>query len=196
MLDECGVSERHGSVAASLDKLKGKDCWTPQERSAYAKAVGAVRKQLTAGRHAFAIIGQLGRGKTQIASTAVLQAIRQHGRPAKIITALKLLGDLKARYSDRRGAAELDWLRAWSCPWLLVIDEFQERLGAENEQVHLTAMVDERYQRCLPTVLMGNITLDQFAAVVGSSIADRCNEGGGIVVCEGWPSFRSTADQA
>ncbi len=108
---------------------------------------------------------------------------------------MDLLANLKGRYGDD-GDAEGDWQREWVAPHLLVVDEIGELVVGDHGRAAFSALIDTRYRRGKPTILLGNLTRDQFGECVGASIADRTNEGlGGIVLFEGWPSFRTEASQ-
>lgn len=164
----------------SWGELRGPD--------AYMRCIAAVERFAEHGDSVLAMIGTRGTGKTQAAAVAIWQSI-DAGRSAKYTTALQLLADLKGRYGGD-GSAEADWLAEWTTPYLLCIDEIAERLDTPHAAVMLTALVDARYGKLRPTLLVGNVTPERFAECVGGSIADRCNEGGGIVRFDKWPSFR------
>ncbi|MGD8453295.1 MAG: ATP-binding protein [Phycisphaerae bacterium] len=153
----------------------------------YVKAVGIVRAFVETGDSVLAIIGRRGSGKTQVASTATWQTI-EAGRSGRIVTASELASDLKRRFgadSDADGS----WLRAWTVPHLLCVDEIAELVAGDVVRAAVTSLLDSRYRMCKPTLLAGNLEPGHFISVVGASVADRCREGGGIVLCN-WPSFR------
>ena len=155
----------------------------------YQRAVAVVRRFFESGDTVLAIIGTRGSGKTQVAAVGVWQCIAS-GRSAVMTTAVGVLADLKRRYGDG-GPAESAWLEHWTRPYLLVIDEIAERLDTDHARIMLTTLVDARYAKMKPTVLIGNLTPEQFSECVGGSIADRCTEGaGGLVRFDGWASFR------
>lgn len=175
-----GVSLRHKRLG-QWESLTGP--------TAYTSVVGKVRTFTETRNAILALIGKRGTGKTQVASVAILATIA-NGKPAKIVTAIDLLADLKHRYSNPEDGGEREWLRQWESYHLLVIDEIGELVSGEHSRSMLTTMIDRRYSEMKPTILIGNVTTKDFAIAVGSSIADRCNEGGGVIVCDGWQSFR------
>jgi len=177
---KCGIPERHAKFRA-WSELDG-----PPK---YLTTLQAVRRFSETGDTILALIGRRGTGKTQLGAVAIWQTIEQ-GRAARWATLLELLDDSRSRYGSSKGPADSAWLREWSAPHLLVIDEFTERLETEHARVMFTSLADARYRNCRPTILIGNVEEADFVCVVGSSIADRCNEGGGgFLVCD-WPSFR------
>lgn len=136
-----------------------------------------------------ALIGTRGTGKTQLGCVAVQQTIDQ-GKYAKIITVYHLLADAKRRYSDDDGGTEQEWMQDWLAPHLLVVDEIGEKVDTAWTHQMITSLLDTRYYSDRPTILIGNVAPEDFVAHVGKSAADRCNEHGGILVCN-WQSFRS-----
>lgn len=132
-----------------------------------------------------ALIGKRGTGKTQMSVYLALDAELQ----PMYFTASDLCRWLKAWLSlsgpdeghNRRLLAEVP---------MLVIDELQVRLGTEYEDKELTALIDKRYTRGLATVLIANLTTDEFAKHIGGSVISRMQETGLVVECE-WASFRA-----
>lgn len=176
----CGVSARHRRFE-KWEELKGV--------AAYSTVISRLQAFTDTCTAILALIGKRGTGKTQMASVAVLTTIAV-GRSAKIITAVDLLADLKNRYSNPEEGGEREWLRYWEAFHLLVIDEIGELVGGDHSRSMLTTMIDRRYAAMKPTILIGNVTVKDFSVAVGSSVADRCNEGGGVIVCDSWTSFR------
>jgi hypothetical protein len=181
-LPVCGCSPRHARL--QLDALTG-----PPE---YLKALGVVRRVLQDHESGpiVALVGKRGTGKTQLGASLVRHAVWNLKWSARIRSVVELLGELKAGYSG--GGGDASWLNLYGSVKLLVIDEIAERLDTDHTRVMITALIDRRYANVLPTVLVGNVEPDQFAECVGASVADRVNEGGGIVYCD-WLSFRTTA---
>lgn len=134
-----------------------------------------------------AMVGQRGPGKTQMASVGVRLAI-DRGLPARIIRTADLLKDLKGRFGTQGG--EEDWVNEWCAPWLLVLDEFAERVDNDWNATELTGLIDRRYATMKKTVVIANLTAQEFAKLAGKSIVDRANEQGGILVFD-WTSFRA-----
>lgn len=170
--------------------------WADLRGSAeYLERVRALRAFVERGDSVLALLGPRGTGKTQAACVAARETITasRGRRGARYVRAGDLLADLKRRYSAERQSAETTeaaWLDWWSAPHLLAIDEIGELARTEHAEVKLTSIIDARYAALKPTLLAGNITAGDYAATVGSSIADRTNEGGGVLWFGGWPSWR------
>jgi DNA replication protein DnaC len=179
------MDRRHLRLAAWGD-LKvpstGAECWR--------RAVQNVRAFVEGGSGGILIlVGQRGVGKSQLLTVAVESTIRGQ-RPARIITAVELMGDLKVRYDQHdEDGGDRGWLRSWGAPYLLAVDEIGERLDSAWSGTMLTALLDQRYRSMKPTILAGNVTLDNLAAVIGDSAVSRSLEDGGAIECS-WASFR------
>ena len=133
-------------------------------------------------------LGDRGTGKTQLAVTIIREfTFRGVGalyrRWQDIVLALRACFAKKAKQTD---AAVIDMLAARP---LLVIDEIQEQGRSDFDERTMTHLIDLRYGAKLPTVLIGNLTVEQYAEIVGPSILDRTKETGAVIVCD-WPSFR------
>jgi DNA replication protein DnaC len=120
---------------------------------------------------------QVFRGETDIART-------------RYTTAVELFVTIKETYGDNAQRSERAAIDLFVKPDLLVIDEVQERAGTEWEQRLLSAIVDRRYAGMKDTILVGNLKPDDVRAELGTSIASRAQETGGIYVAD-WPSFRT-----
>lgn len=182
---ESGIGARH-SKFLSWDDLAG-----PPD---YIEAMRKLRAFVETGDGIVALIGGRGGGKTQAACVAVWQTI-EGGRAARTQTAALILADLKARFGggEGEGSAEAGWLLEWATPHLLAVDELGEWVGGEYSQSMLVRLIDERYRACRPTLLVGNVPVADFAAVVGASVASRATESGSGIIEADWPTFRGAA---
>jgi len=141
----------------------------------------------------FALIGQRGTGKTQLAVELIRYAVEQENIECKYCSVMEFFMDIKETYrGDYTTRTEAEVIRAYVKPQLLVIDEVQERGATEWEDRLLTYMVDKRYGAFRDTLLISNQTPEMFGNTIGNSILSRLQETGGIVVCD-WQSFRATA---
>ncbi len=139
------------------------------------------------------VLGDRGTGKTQMAASV----IRQHCEAkceALYRRMMDIIIDLRASFnrsirSDRIEPHEHDILRALSGVSLLVIDELQEQGASDYDKRTLTHIIDTRYGAERPTILIANLTVPQFAQLVGPSVLDRAKETGSVILCD-WPSFR------
>jgi DNA replication protein DnaC len=186
-----GVDPRHKQ--AKIDIADGHQKWNAY----YARACGIVDEG-----GCLVFLGSRGNGKTQMAVELIRRACmtrpltpRQlEGRdgPPNIARYLRAreIG-MAIRESYRQGAQETERkaVEKFIEPWLLVIDECQERPDSDHETRTLTLIMDKRYGAMRPTIMIANSTAQEFADLVGKSVTDRIHEGGGVLIFD-WPSFR------
>ena len=135
-----------------------------------------------------AVLGDRGCGKTWLACGLVLDFCRA-GRSAVYLDTMDYFVELKQTYSDRSRQDESQIETKYLRPELLVLDEIQERGETTWEDRMLVRLINKRYANELSTVLVGNLSKEDFPKHVGSSIKDRLLDGGGVIVCN-WPSLR------
>lgn len=152
-----------------------------------------------------ALIGPRGVGKTQAAASLIRTAISRAAaqitsvwglpgnKPVAIcIRAVDLMRRLKAGFDTEREASFDDVLAHYERASLLCIDELAELAGSAWERQVLTGLVDARYSARKDTLALANATSQQLSELVGTSIASRMLECGGIIETN-WPSFRGNA---
>jgi len=136
----------------------------------------------------FGIYGTRGNGKTQMAVEA-MREVTGLGMSARYIQSTALFLRLKATFLKSATETEAEILAEFRKPKLLVIDEIGKRgesIWQDNLMFHL---IDMRYGDMNDTILIANLEEEAFVEVVGSSVADRMNEGGGMIHAN-WPSRR------
>jgi len=151
-----------------------------------------------------ALIGGRGTGKTQMAwqiaknvrLTDLNKNTTDHGftkmicRPAIYRTAMEIFLELRSTYAASSKKTEWDLMKEYENAALLVIDEINVSTGSTFEDLKITAIMDKRYQRLRPTILIGNVDLQQFSDRMGKSIVNRIEEDGIILSCN-WQSYRT-----
>ncbi len=184
MRREAGIPARFAYLKA-WDDLRTR---LAVDQAGFDGAVESLRAFLNDGTASVLImIGARGSGKTSMACVAIQQAI-ERGRAARYVATGDVLRDLKARFGDDGGEAA--WMRQWSAPWLLVLDEFAERSESDWACAELTGLIDARHRELRKTILIANFTREAFAELAGGSVMDRAREGaGGVILCD-WPTFR------
>lgn len=110
-------------------------------------------------------------------------------RPCRYAKAMDLFLDIKATYG-REDICERDVIDEYRQPLLLVLDEASVRGETEWEDRMLVHLIDHRYDDEHDTLLLANMTPEQFRETMGPSISDRLRETGGVIECD-WPSFRT-----
>lgn len=148
--------------------------------------------------------GRRGTGKTQIACELAKHArfpnsekpkrewaMQSHAeyRPAIYCKAMEIFIDLKNGYGRPKEQSEKDIIIKLSSAAFLVIDEAHVRGETKYEDDKLTHIMDKRYDAMLPTMLITNVTRQDFAAQLSPSIISRIRETGGGIECN-WESYR------
>ena len=151
-----------------------------------------------------ALIGGRGTGKTQMA-WQIAKNIRlanvntvnrdsgftkEINRPAIYRTAMEIFVELRSTYAPKAEKTEWQLMKEYENAALLVIDEINVTTGNNFEDLKMTAIMDKRYQRLRPTILIGNVDLQQFIDRMGKSVINRIEEDGIILSCN-WQSYRT-----
>jgi len=175
LIDRAGIPGKFKRANAS--QLRGAE-WLDRQAD--------IIKQLNTGI-ILSLIGNRGTGKTRMACECIYEYIERHSKPALYLTAMDFFVEVKDSYQT--SISEQDILSRMTRPGLLVIDEVQERGQTEWEDRLLTHMINKRYAGLKDTILISNQTKHEFSESIGTSIASRMKETGGIIVCD-WPSYR------
>lgn len=138
------------------------------------------------------LIGKRGTGKSQMAACAMRRLITSPDEFLNPIISVKWsvryisAVDLYMAFRDAiKQGRELDTLRGFTEPRLLVIDDIHEQAGTDHEQRSLTRLLDARLGAMHHTVLITNSQRKDLAAAVGPSITSRFHEAGMVIEVEG-----------
>lgn len=135
------------------------------------------------------LVGGRGNGKTQMA-VELMKARTSSLKSALFVSAVEFFIRIKSTYGKESDTNEMEVLREYQKPSLLVVDEIGKRGGSDWENIMLFELLNRRYNDMTDTILIDNRTRQEFTETIGPSLASRMNEGGGIIECN-WPSFRT-----
>lgn len=135
------------------------------------------------------LIGNCGTGKNMLAACICQEVIRQ-GFFAFHTTVFKMIRRIKDSWRRDGGESEEQAISNFVTPDLLVIDEVGVQFGSDTEKLYLSEVINERYERMLPTILISNLTLEQIESVLGERIIDRFHEGKNAILRFTWGSYR------
>lgn len=152
--------------------------------------VGALDIALQTGRSAV-FAGAPGTGKTHLA-IGMLRHVVEKGGTGLYVTVMGMLGRIKDTYNSNATETEAKVVEQLASVDLLVMDEVGRSLDTNYESAQFFRILDLRYQRCRPTVLVTNLTRDAFIKFVGDAMADRLRESGGALMVFDWASQRSS----
>lgn len=152
----------------------------PQWLDAYHKTIEIMGRQATA-----ILIGDRGPGKTQCAIEVVKQMCRNL-KPCMY----ERMRDLNNYILDMQGENQRSKaIVKYQKPYLLVLDEVQEKFDTEYSYRTLNLIIDKRYAAMKPTILIANCKDDYLIELLGPSTFERISEDGGAINFD-WPSFR------
>ena len=143
-------------------------------------------------KHEIALfLGKPGTGKNHLALAIARHAITEHQSSAVFTTALKIAREYKSTWSKGSAKTEDDVIRYFTRPDLLIIDEVGVQFGSDAEKLIMFEIINTRYERMKPTILISNQTREELAAFIGERVLDRMSDGGGCTLSFTWDSYRS-----
>ena len=169
----------------SLDTYKADD---DEKRNALAKARLFVQAVKCGGFQTLIFLGNVGTGKTHLACGIIRECGGLYRLASSIVEELRRAKSFNA---DKTEAKILD---AYGKTGLLIIDETGRGAVAAEEQYMLYQIINERYNRRKPTVLISNQTKKEFLQYIGIAAADRLTESAQVVELTG-KSYRAIMRQ-
>ena len=133
-------------------------------------------------------VGDVGTGKTHLATSIAKAACLHHQIPARYVTARALLMRIKATYSGS-GETEDEVVREYSNVGLLVLDELGGHSVSDHDLALLTMILSERHEECRPTVLVTNLSPAELRSWIGIRVYDRLRQAAQVVSFD-WGSYR------
>lgn len=167
-----------------LDIFAGRPLEKAQSLWKYIQASGTI-----------AIIGDRGRGKTVMATWFANERRRRHQNPGTYLRVHDLFATIRRSWHPQSKDDEWAVLERYRLAPLLVIDEFQERSESDWENRTLVNILDHRHANMLPTVLIANLTKEEFLKQAGPSVGSRVAQTGGVANCD-WKDLRTGQDLA
>jgi DNA replication protein DnaC len=131
------------------------------------------------------MLGDLGTGKSHLA----VGLARQFKSPM-YITQGELLRRLRSCYRDKTAIDPVDQAQQAD---LLILDEMGLSAGGRDEMPMLHDILTHRYNERKPTILTGNISLDQLKSLIGERMTDRLKESAYPILIFGGTSYRIEA---
>lgn len=135
--------------------------------------------------------GKPGTGKNHLALAIARHVIEHHQSSVIFTTALKIARDFKSTWSKTSTRSEDEVISHFTHVDLLIIDEVGVQFGSEAEKMIMFEIINTRYEKMKPTILISNQTKDELSAFIGERVIDRMNDGGGCTLSFTWDSYRS-----
>lgn len=164
------VPERYWSESIGTYKTD-----TEERRKAKAKAESFIEAVICGKFQTIIFLGAVGTGKTHLASGIIYECGGLYRLAPAIVEEIRRAKSFSARET------EADILDTYGRASLLVIDEIGRGVVAAEEQYMLYQIINERYNRRKPTVLISNQTKKEFLSYVGIAAADRLTESAQVV---------------
>ncbi|MEW4176061.1 ATP-binding protein, partial [Klebsiella pneumoniae] len=111
--------------------------------------------------------GKPGTGKNHLAYAIAKSVIAEHQSPVVFTTALKIAREFKSTWSKTATRSEEDVIRFFTKPDLLIIDEVGIQFGSEAEKMIMFEIINTRYERLKPTILISNLPKDELTQFIG-----------------------------
>lgn len=180
--------------ACSFDSyLTGEDPAKQRALNICRKYAEGFEKHANDGR-ALMLLGDIGCGKTHLACAILQHVVRHEGRTGLIVTAESITQAVTDSFRSNAGPSKSGLIAELAEVDLLVIDEVGFHTPKPDKDFTpslLHEVIDARYQRVRPTVVVSNQTADTLHKFIGPRAADRLRENGGLLAPFTWSSARS-----
>ena len=133
-------------------------------------------------------VGKVGTGKTHLAVGIALSIMKQQKSPL-FTTVQRLVRRVKDSWRTKE-ETESEVIEAFASPDLLILDEIGVQFGSEFEKQILFDVLNERYEKLKPSILLSNIPKEQLGEYLGERVTDRLRENGGKMIPFDWESHR------
>lgn len=188
-MGEAGIPERFRSrTLASYKATNAGQKIALAFASEYAEQFARVSET---GRSAI-FCGMPGTGKTHLAVGISLHVMAT-GKSAAFTTVQRMILRVKDSWRKNSEESESDVLNMLVYPDLLTIDEIGVQFGSEFEKNFMFLLLNERYEKRRPTILLSNLAASGVKTFLGDRIYDRLKEDGGQCVSFDWASHRGCA---
>lgn len=141
-----------------------------------------------AGRSAI-FCGKPGTGKTHLAVGIGLHAMAL-GKLVLFTTVQRAVRRVKDSWRKDSAESETDVIEMLVQPDLLILDEIGVQFGSDFEKNLMFDILNERYEKSRPSLLLSNLTAPEVKAFLGERVYDRLREDGGKCIPFDWTSHR------
>jgi DNA replication protein DnaC len=104
-------------------------------------------------------------------------------------SAIRSVKDTWSKGSEKSETQAIEHL---AYPDLLILDEVGVQFGSDFEKQILFDVLNDRYEKRKPCLLLSNIAPGELSGYLGERVADRLREDGGKLIAFDWDSHRRT----
>lgn len=185
-LGECGIPERFKNRTLENYKVTNSG-----QRSAldFAKQYLEAIKKPQTGTSAI-LCGKPGTGKTHLSVAIGIEAMKA-GKMVLFTTVQRAVRRVKDSWRKESQESESEAIALLTEPDLLILDEIGVQFGSDFEKNLLFDILNERYEKNKPTLLLSNLTVSEVKAFLGERVYDRLREDGGRCIPFDWASHRA-----
>lgn len=181
-----GIAERFKNCRIENFKVNEGVIGMARAKSAAADYAENFEDVLQTGRNMI-FSGKRGTGKNHLACGIAHEVIAS-GNTALVITVGDMLRTVKDSFG---GGSESEAVGVFVKPDLLVLDEFGAGNLSETDGRILFSVINGRYERLMPTLVLTNLSAKDFRENVDARIRDRLRDGGGKLIPFDWDSYRA-----
>ena len=116
--------------------------------------------------------------------------MHRDSRTVLFTTVMRAIRRVKDTWSRESRESETQAIAALVFPDLLILDEIGVQFGSDTERLILFDVLNERYEKRRPTLLLSNLNIDEVKAYLGERVFDRLREDGGEAIVFDWASWR------
>lgn len=189
-LGESGIPERfHNRTLSSYLAANSGQKSALAFATEYAEGFESAQKT---GRSAI-FCGRPGTGKTHLAVGIGLHAMTL-GKLVLFTTVQRAVRRVKDSWRKDSNESETDVIDMMVEPDLLILDEIGVQFGSDFEKNLMFDILNERYEKNRPSLLLSNLTAEEVKAFLGERVYDRLREDGGKCIPFDWPSHRGKSE--
>ncbi len=188
LTERANIPERF--AGCSFDSYQAVNA-SAQKNLAMLKAYAKAWPQMLDAGTSLIMTGRPGTGKNHLAVALAKSIIEEHQASVLLTSVMRIIRAVRSTWDKGSDRTEEDVIALYTGMDMLIIDEVGIQYGSESEMIILFDIMNTRYERMLPTVLISNLALPQISQVIGDRLTDRMVEGGGATLVFDWPSYRS-----
>lgn len=135
-------------------------------------------------------VGRPGTGKTHLAVGIGLRIMGAENRTVLFTTVMRAIRRVKDSWAKDSHETESQAIGSLTYPDLLILDEVGVQFGSDFERNIMFDVLNERYEKRRPTILLSNLEKDELVGFLGERVFDRMREDGGRMIGFDWDSYR------